>query len=61
MWNVLLYKEQAMFLLIRRKLHCSDTGRHNAFLPLSELEGFTVNFVGDNVAGSLLWEAVGIP
>lgn len=36
-WNVLLPKEQAVFLLLRRKLCGSDTGRQNAFLPLSEL------------------------
>ena len=62
-WNVRLCKEQAMFLLIRQKLHCSDTGRHNAFLQLSGLVKASlgdVNFVSDNVAGSLPWEVISV-
>lgn len=63
-WDVLLCKEQAMFLLIRWKLDCSGTGGHNAFLTLSGLVKASLrdgNSVSDNLARSLPWEVIGIP
>lgn len=57
-WNILLFKEQAMFLPTRQKLHGSDSGKHNTFLTLSGLVEASlgdVNFVSDILARSLPW------